>query len=139
MALTEAQRADIRFYCGWSARFRQFDSRLEQAMNALASTPETEARITNSITGDPPGVLACLHAVDAELTAAHKRLKATKVGSIELNQGEIASLRSEGRRHVTRLCAMLGIEQYADVFGNSRVSGFGMGGDHACAGNWIGK
>lgn len=139
MALTETQRADVRFYCGWSARFRQFDSRLEQAMNALASTPETEALVTNAIGGTPPGLLACLRSVDAELTAAHKRLKASKVGSIELNRNEVAILREEGRRHVSRLCALLGVEQRADVFGSSVVRGFEMSGNRGCEDNYIGK
>ena len=33
MALTDTQRQKVRMYLGWSERFHQYDSRLEQAMN----------------------------------------------------------------------------------------------------------
>ena len=109
-------------------------------MNALASTPETESLVTNALTATPPGLLACLRSVDAELTAAHRRLKASKVGSIELNGGEIGSLRMEGRRHVARLCALLGVEARTDVFGHSVGRSFDIGGGLSdYDSNWVGR
>ena len=41
MAITEAQRVKVRLYCGWSARFWQTDTTLEQSLNALETKPET--------------------------------------------------------------------------------------------------
>lgn len=122
MALSEAQRADIRYYCGYSARYLQTDVSLEQAMWAIETQPAHEAQITNAITGDPPGLIALLKDIDAKLRGAHARLKATEVGSIRLNQGEIAMLRSEGRRFASRLCSILGVEKRNDVFGVSGAS-----------------
>lgn len=128
MALTAQQRASVRYYTGWSGRFAQFDSALEQALNGADNDAEVQALITNPVTGAPPGLLALLADVDAKLLAAHGRLKAGKVGSIELNGGELTQLRSEGRRFVGRLCAVLGVDRRVDVFGS------GGGGS-----NYIGK
>lgn len=138
--LTEAQQASIRVYTGYTGRFRQFDTRLDQSMRAIQTTPESEAYVTNPIDGDPPGMLALCRDIDDKLTAAHGRLRVSKVGSIELNLAEIAMLRSEGRRHVGRLCALLGVERGEDAFGEGRgafasaISGQGYGN-----GNYIGK
>lgn len=138
--LTEAQQALVRNYCGFTGRFRQFDTRLEQAMRAIATLPESEALITNAI-DDPvfPGMLACCQDVDTKITAAHMRLQAQSVGPINLNIREISMLRDEGRRHVGRLCQLLGVERGNDAFGEGTGAfatdrGQGYGGD-----NYVGK
>lgn len=123
MALSLQQKADVRTYLGWSARFHQTDSRLEQAMSALETEAEHEKWITNPIpppVGEPRGILAELVLVDAELISAHTRLKALKVGSINLPiRNEINTLRSEGRRHVSRMSVILGVEVRHDVYSGS--------------------
>ena len=113
MALTAVQRADVRAALGWSARFHQFDSRLEQAMNALATEPEAEAQVI--------ALLAEVTDIETKLKAAHSRLKATKVGSINLDglRTEQAGLRAEGRRHTGKLAAILGVERRHDIFSSS--------------------
>lgn len=117
MAYAEAQRVEIRFYLGWSARFHQFDSRLEQAMNAVDTELDTQAKAEV--------ILAALADVMAKLTDAHSRLKALKVGSIELpGKIEIAMLRAEGRRHAGALAALHGVEVRHDVFGSGRYRYF---------------
>lgn len=126
MALTNQQRADIRYYCGWSARFGQFNSALEMAMNALDTLPEDAAQIINPSDGTPPGVLAQLRQIDTELTAARRRYKADEVGSIQLNRAEATQLRRDGRQLVMRLRSVLGIKDIpgqADVFGASGTGG----------------
>ena len=117
--LSPAQRESVRFYLGWSARFHQIDSALEQALSAVGFDPETEARITNPISGTPPGLLSLLEDVDAKLLGGHGRLKASQVGSITLNAAEIDQLRGEGRRHAARLAAVLGVVVRVDVFSES--------------------
>ena len=118
MAFTEAERVKIRFYLGWSARFHQGDSRLEQALNAVDNLPDTQTLIRDEM-------LASMDDIRLKLTDAHKRLKALKVGSIDLPQAnEVAMLRSEGRRHASSLAATLGVPIRHDVFGSSRYRYF---------------
>ncbi len=109
--LTSVQRMKIRLYLGWSERFHQTDSRLEQSMNALDSSQSDDAR-AYVITA-----LTSLADIDTRLTDALSRLKALKVGSIELpGPGEIGMLRSEGRKFAGRIASILGVEIRHDVF-----------------------
>lgn len=108
MALTETQKADIRLYLGWSARFFQFDSRLEQAMSALETRAEHEAQVVD--------LLGKLSTIDTEIDAARARFKADKVGSITLRQNEAEQLRNEGRMFATRIASILGVEKRTDIF-----------------------
>lgn len=109
MALTAANKADIRYFLGWSARFHQSDSRLEQAMSALDTELEAQALVLADIVKAKD--------IDTRLTDAYLRLKAIKLGSIDLPvRNEIDLLRSEGRRFVGRIAATLGVEVRHDVF-----------------------
>lgn len=109
MALTDSQKADVRYYAGWSARFHQTDSGLEHAMLALASDAAHEAQVVALITE--------MKAIDQELTAARGRYKADSVGSIELNRSEPQQIRRDGKIKVRRMCSILGIQPGVDVFG----------------------
>jgi hypothetical protein len=110
--LSAAERANVRLYLGWVDRFRQTDSRLEQALNAVDG--DTDAyNIVESI-------LASIAALETDITAAYKRFKAVKVGSIELEgDKELGLLRSEGRRFSGRLASFLGVEIRHDVWSGS--------------------
>lgn len=138
MALTETHRAAVRLYLGWSARFHQYDSRLEQAMDTINGLPESAALITNAIGGTPPGLLALLADLESRIRGAYGRLKAGKVGSIELNAGEVSQLRSEGRRVVGQLATLLGVEIGSDAFAAAGGYFAGPGGS-AGAVNFVGK
>jgi len=73
---------------------------------------------TRDIVGE---LLLSLVDMDEKLVDAHKRIKARKLGTIDLmEEKEIGILRSEGRRFVGRLAALLGVEVRQDVF-----AGFG--------------
>jgi hypothetical protein len=130
MALTAAQRTQIRLVTGWQDGFGQFDSRLEQAMNYADSRPELLAQLQNAIDGSPPGLLASIAAIDTKLLGAHTRMKALAAGSLTLNPAELQQLRSEGRRFVGRLCAILGVEARHDYFSGSLPRE---------GGNWVGR
>lgn len=145
MALTDAQRADVYFFCGWPQRYVQVNTALEMALNAIALKPAQEALLGNSLTSNPPGLLAQARQLyDVTIPAAYKRLKAIKVGSIELSgPGELRELSRQGQRLVGAICSTLGVERDADVFSpgsggrwparNSVFAQSSMGG------NWIGK
>jgi hypothetical protein len=117
MALTATQEAKVRYYLGWSARFHQSDSRLEMALSALPSEAESETLIV--------AALVRVEDIDTKLTDAHGRLKAMKVGSIDLpGHREVETLRSEGRRWVGRIASTLGVEVRQDVFSGALPNGF---------------
>jgi len=118
MALTETERAEIRMYLGWSARFHQFDNELEGAMNALddPAKADTLALFQNPLAGSPPGFLAVLRDIDAKILAAHGRLKADVVGSIKLNRREAKQLYKEGKRITSRMARTLGVEVIHNVW-----------------------
>lgn len=118
-ALTDAQRAQIRFYLGWPSRFHQIDSGLEQAMSAIdMGDDESYAVITRAFTHtDGPGLLASLKDVDAKLLTADDSLEVEQVGTIKLNlRDKVALLRSKGRQFAGRLAALLSVELRHDVF-----------------------
>lgn len=128
MAFTEPQRVKVRFYLGWSARFHQHDSRLEQAMNAIDVLADTQTQVEL--------VLTDLDDLVTKLKDSYDRLKAMKVGSIELpGKNEVALLRSEGRRNVGGLAAILGVEVRQDVFGSGRYRHFATSGGLGGGGN----
>ena len=117
MALSDAQRAQVRKYLGWPARWWQTTSQLEQAMNALDQAAAELAEVLTMLTE--------LAAHDARITACYGRLKAMKVGSIELTgHGEILALRSEGRRLSGRLSAKLGVPIIQDAWGSGGPTAF---------------
>ena len=134
MALSDTQKAQIRMYLGWSERFFQFDSRLQQAMGAIQA--EAELLITDTLANG--GLLASLADIDTKLTASHSRLKADVVGSIKLNRSEVSQLRREGKRLAGRLASMLGVKIRNNAFGAAR-GGFASFYGQGLGGNYVGK
>lgn len=87
-------------------------------MDALATEPEHETQVI--------ALLAEVLDIETKLKTSHARLKATKVGSIELNalQVEMTGLRLEGMRHTGKMAAILGVERRHNIFGSSSRTGF---------------
>ena len=140
MALTETQKAAVRRSLGWSARFHNFDSRLEQALSALDTEPEHEAQITDTLENN--GILANIDDIQTKLRAAHSRLRANKVGSILLRQQEVSQLKSEGDRWVEDLARILGVPTInGGLFGGAQVRTFAGPSGHYRAGtpSYVGK
>lgn len=141
MALTEAQRTSIRLYLGWGERFHQFDSRLEQAFEAMGTRPEAELLITDTLANG--GILASLLDIDSKLVDAHKRVKADTVGSIKLNRRELKQLYRDGNRFVGRLARMLGVPvREGGPYSTSLPTSYhGHGGlyNDTSGGNFVGK
>ena len=138
MALTDTQKADVRRALGWSARFHQYDSRLEQAMSALATETEAELLVTDTLTNN--GILANVDDIQTKLRDSHKRIKASVAGDITMNRSEIKQLKKEGSRWVDDLARLLGVEtRQGGLFGMAHVGAFaGFGGLYG-GGNYVGK
>lgn len=130
MALTEQQRDSVRQYVGWTFRFRQTDSQLELALNAVDQDTVVQATVV--------AVLASLANIDTLISAAYSRIQAKAlVGEVELMESqEIAILRSEGRRFVGRLAGYLGVPVRQDVYGSGLPHQFaGYAGPYGGTGN----
>jgi len=104
VAFTDVEKAGIRKYLGWQARFAQFDSALERAFAAIGGgsfpAEEDQAR----------ALLGKIQAVEAEIDAAHARFKADKVGSIELNRREVQQLVERGESYIGQLARCMGVD-----------------------------
>lgn len=110
MAFTEEQKANVRYYLGFQDQFRDVNTTLESQLSGGTSA-EGETIVI--------AILASLADIDTRLSAAPDRLKAKKVGSIDLpGPDEIHMLRSEGRRYVGRLASIFGVAPKDDVFGD---------------------
>jgi hypothetical protein len=136
--LTEAEKADIRLFLGYQARFHQLDSALEFAMHAVDEVSNLAAynQITRALAhADGPGILALIKDVDTKIRAQDPQSTVEKVGSIELDAARgMGVLRSKGRAYVGRLATILGVPVRRDYFSGSGggpylgVAGMGGGG-----------
>jgi hypothetical protein len=112
MALTETERTRIRRYLGWSDRYIATDNNLQQALVSVDSRAETVTEIRT--------LLARCDQLEIDIIAAQRRLKAYKVGSLELPGGdEIDKLRDMGRQWTGQLGRLLGVAARGDAWGGS--------------------
>ena len=141
---TEAQRADIYYFCGWPQRYIPSDAfKIENAINSIAQVDAQWAIIANSLYDTPVGLLAQLRQLqDVTIPAAYERLQVMEVGPIKMDGGrELRELRNQGRRLTSALCKTLGVRREGDVFGtDSGIDAAAtMGGEGGRPGNWIGR
>lgn len=131
MAFTDAQKATIRKYLGWSPRYAQVPEQLEHenAMNSIAAFPEQQTLCEAAIVK--------LDAHDALMDDVISRQAADAVGTIKLRgNDEWSNWRGVGRMLSGRLASLLGASIGFDYWSttgpdrNASWSGFG-GGDNA--------
>lgn len=108
MALSSAQKASVRLYLGYSDGSRGGGgSDLEGAMDGLSSDAET--LVTTRLTS--------IASIETKLSSSWDRQKVVKAEEVTLaGEGELRALRSEGRRLVAQLAAILGVPVLIDVF-----------------------
>ena len=56
--LTEAQKAEVYFFCGQAQRFVQVNTAIEQGIAKINSFPDQQKLLTNGLTASPAGLLA---------------------------------------------------------------------------------
>lgn len=125
--LTLTERANIRYYLGWTFRFRQQSSKLEFAMDAINSESQTDGEVTVVIIRD---LITKIAAIETEIGKMHTRFKADVIGSITLNKQELDMLRSEGTRFCAQMAGILGVPVVHNIF-SSQAPKYEMG--------WFGK
>lgn len=132
MALSSADRDNVRTYLGYSGRFAQVDSVLEQAMDSINGDSDAVGTIQALI-------LSC-QGIDTQLTAIQTRAGISNVDEIVVDTTKgLRELRSEGRRYVGRMAAKLGVPIRHDAFAASTANEApapGMGGGFY--GTWAG-
>jgi hypothetical protein len=117
VALTQAQRLQVRFYLGWSDRYFQSDTRLEWSMDNIDARPDTEAKVI--------ALIAKAVAKEAQIEAATSRLKALKVGTIDLpGEREIMVLRDLGRQVSNQMASILGVGCKNDIWSGTLPDDF---------------
>lgn len=111
--MTDAERARVRRYLGFSDRSQGLFTVLESTISSLSS--EGEEDVLN--------ILDELTDIETKLSDARCRLKAARVEDITLNSDEIYALRDEGKRLVRDLSTVLGIRPLRAPFTSADVSG----------------
>lgn len=110
MAFTEADRAQIRQYVGWTAIFQQAQPLLESAITTLQAKADGGNMVDNSTELLVKGLITQLQAVDAKLFQIDC-LGTNQVGNIQ--QDNIRArmvVQQYGRMLVGRLCTVLSLE-----------------------------
>ena len=107
MSLTNTQRAEIRKYLGWNARWVQFDSALERAflfVDNLTAGGDDSSEV------QALALLVKIQTIESEIDASRARFKANKVGTIELNRSEVGQLVGRGEAYIGQLARIFGVE-----------------------------
>lgn len=121
MALTDDQKASVRYYLGWPDVNRMADLRLEGAMGSVSSQGVTQIA----------ALLASLATVDSNLVTVNS---ASRAGITGVDNGGVTwsaagnsasmSVARQGRMYVQRLAAILQIEPMRDVYGVGPTGGY---------------
>lgn len=121
--LTDAEKATIRLYLGYQARFHSTDTSLEMALRAL-DLPDNVAAY-NQVTDPTTGLLAYIADIDSKLKATNAvGDQVEQVATIKLNPPQgLALLRSRGRMYCARLASLLGVPVRMDYFGSAHPRG----------------
>lgn len=111
------ERARIRRLLGWEARYLQYDTSLESALDAINQNSPADQTIIREI-------LTQLTALDTRLTAAQTRFGVERVGTIYLDTTSMLGLlKSEAKRLVVNLAAILGVEIKCNFYGGGGPRG----------------
>lgn len=117
MSLDDEEKAKIRLYLGWSARFHQTDSRLEQALSTVSGMAAEEALIRAD--------LARCDAALAQLDATETTAKAVAAGPIQLRvHYQIEAILRKGAIAAKRIASVLGVPFQNNVWCGGGPLGF---------------
>jgi len=139
---TDLQVARIRHFLGYTVGYADWWTALHGGLENIAqNSPADFAVITNALTASPPGLLAQLEDIEVRMTGALSRIKASAVGSITLNAGELQMLAQQGRRLAAALSQTVGVAIERDVFasGGSNLNASRFHPSTGGSGTWIGK
>lgn len=131
MALTDTQKAEVRFYCGYSVLDNA--SAISRAIDGLDANAAAATLVLTE--------LETCKRIDAQLREVGVLSKAIRDGAIELRAHyTLGVLQAQGRQAAMRIARFLGIALGGDVFSGSAgpgpqgepSSGGTLGGGAAC-------
>lgn len=119
-AWTEAERANLRHYLGFSAIFLQADPRLENAITSVLAVADGGTRPDSATQVQIQGWLSDLATVDLRLKDLWIQAPASQVDEVKVNPAVgIALLRKEGRRMVNNIARALSTRPRADIYSSA--------------------
>jgi hypothetical protein len=122
MAITEAERVQIRKYLGFSRLFLQIEPRLESVITTVQSIADGGSAPNNTTELEIRARLADLAALETALKDLWTQAQALDADGLKIDVARaISSLRNEGRRMVGYIADALEISPKRDVFGAKPV------------------
>lgn len=102
--ITDAERAELRKWCGKYSRFRQFDTEFEAAMSNLDNVPDDRAQVRLELSN--------CRSIDAQILKFVPSLSlADSTGGVKVGNGvrALGNLQRMGRMYSGRICGLLGV------------------------------
>jgi hypothetical protein len=117
---TESDRVKIRDSLGFSAIWLQADPRLENAITSIQSISDGGVRPDNSSELAAKAICADIETLYCDMKALWKAVSVGQANKVKIDAVRgLMMLRSEGRRQVTRLSALLSTNPRRDIFSAS--------------------
>jgi hypothetical protein len=117
---SEASRVKLRDALGFSSIFIQADLRLENAITAIQSISDGGVRPDNSSELAALAIVADIETLYCDMKALWKAVSVGQANKVKIDAVRgLMMLRSEGRRQVTRLSALLSTDPRRDIFSAS--------------------
>jgi len=109
-AFTDAQKAAIRQYLGFSELFHDVDTRLESQMSEIGTrSPDAATRIVNNLTA--------LAAIDTRLTSALDNLDLVRAEDVTfLGPAQLEAIRTHGRMLIGQIAITLEVQPRRDYY-----------------------
>lgn len=107
--LSDAEVVRIRRFIGWADRFNNTDEALVRAIAAVNMRTDTTDEI-RMLLERADGIERRIFGDDEGKSTAVDRLKASQVGAITLNEGEIQALLDLGLMCSAQIARLLGVE-----------------------------
>lgn len=112
-AWTDAERAQIREYIGYSAQFHQFDPTVENAITAVQAVADGGVLATSDTQTLIRSYMSQLASIDSQITNLLPLAFVNDAGDEKVNVKPMHAVRfleQQGRKLITRLCIPLGLE-----------------------------
>jgi hypothetical protein len=117
MAFNESQRVKIRSYLGAASIYLQAYPKLENALTAVQSVADGGTRPDSSTEDLILAAIVTIEGIETKIENLYNQLIVLDAEGIKLDATKaIHVLKSEGRRHIARICNAIGTSPLYDYF-----------------------